>query len=468
LKKRVKTREFEMLEKGPKQGNLLETPILEFADRNHALIILAGKIDWASLEEIFAEVYSWKMGAPAKSVRLMVGLHFLKYMHNFSDESIIEHWVENPYWQYFCGEEYFQKKFPIHPTTMTKWRNRLKGRHLDKLLEETIATGLTLKVLTKRSFEHVNVDTTVMEKNVSFPTDGKLLYKSIQHINSFARDHGLKLKQTFERVGKERLLMIQRYAHSRKMKKSRRELRKLKTNLNQLIRMVTKQVKGKAAKSFAVIKETAERLLGQTRTTKNKIYSLHEPHVECISKGKAHKRYEFGCKVGFVTTSKEGFVLSAKAFHGNPYDGHTLNENLSHAEKIVEGKGAIKEAFADRGYRGHGYAGETKVHIVKNIGKQKQPLKKWMKRRSVVEADIGFMKRENRLGCNYLKGITGDQTNAAFAAIGKNMRILLREISFLFFLPEILPAIHLFFTAGTIFKTIFPKKQCFFLKISLP
>jgi IS5 family transposase len=150
--------------------------------------------------------------------------------------------------------------------------------------------------------------------------------------------------------------------------------------------------------------------------------------------------------------------FSSKAFHGNPYDGHTLNENLSHAEKIVAGKGLIKEAFADRGYRGHDYAGEAKVHIVKNIGKQKQPLKKWMKRRSVIEADIGFMKRENRLGCNYLKGITGDQINAAFAAIGKNMRILLREISFLFFLPEFILAVRSFLTQEAILKTNFLQK----------
>jgi len=426
-----------MLDQRPKQGNIFETPILDFADRQHPLIKLAGEINWSSLDEAFAEVYSWKMGAPAKSVRLMVGLHFLKHMNDMSDDVVVEKWVENPYWQYFCGEEYFKTKCPIHPTTMTKWRNRLKNKHLEQLLEETISAGLQMKVITPKSFDRVNVDTTVMEKNIGFPTDAKLLYRAIEHLNRFARAQGLRLKQTFERVGKERLLMVQRYAHSRKMNKARKELRKLRSYVRQLLSMILRQISGKAARSFAPIKQLVEKLLGQNRSSKNKVYSLHEPEVECISKGKAHRKYEFGCKVGFVSTSKEGFILSAKAFHGNPYDGHTLGNNLMQAEGIVGSRGTIKAVFVDRGYRGHDYAGNAAVHIVKNISRQTPTLKKWMKRRSVIEGDIGFMKHETRLNRNYLKGTRGDEINAMFAAIGKNLRMLLRELSFLPFLTSL-------------------------------
>lgn len=173
--------------------------------------------------------------------------------------------------------------------------------------------------------------------------------------------------------------------------------------------------------------EKARHLLTQTKTSKNKLYSLHAPEVECIAKGKAHKRYEFGCKVALVITHKQGLALSAQAMHGNPYDGHTLQDSLTHSEKISGI--AIETSFVDLGYKGHGVSGKQVI-----LARQKglpPKLKRALKRRNAIEPHIGHMKMEGKLGRNWLKGVLGDQLNALLCAIGHNMRLLR---AFLFFI----------------------------------
>ena len=403
---------------------------------SHSLCRLSDSISWEDLHESFKTLYSEDMGRPAKSVRLMVGLHYLKYMKDLSDEVLVEQWIENPYWQYFCGEEYFQTEFPIHPTSMTKWRNRLKDSHLQELLETTIKSGLKTKTITKRSIKKVNVDTTVQEKNITFPTDVKLYYSLIRHLVRRAKGHGVSMKQTYERSGKTLLRRHGGYVHAKQMKRAKRVKSKLKTSLGRLYRDILRNATPELLmdEDFKLLKELVEKGMSQEKKSKNKLYSVHEPDVECISKGKAHKRYEFGNKVGFAGTSREGFILSAVSFHGNPYDGHTLQETLRQAESNLGSLGKLGEVYVDLGYRGHDYEGEAKIHIVGRSRKRlTRSQRMWYNRRSVIEADIGHMKGEHRLGRNYLKGKEGDALNVAFSACGKNLRMIYRRIASTFF-----------------------------------
>jgi IS5 family transposase len=415
------------------QGDLYSVRLDFLCNETHPLVRLSKVIDWSQFDEAFGKLYSEGQGRPAKPTRLMVGLHYLKHAKGLSDEEVVAQWVENAYWQLFCGEECFQHAFPIDPSSMTRWRNRLRSEGLEKLLEQTIVSGLKTKVLKRTSLQRLNVDTTVQEKAVSFPTDAKLYHNLRIKLVREAKVQGVELRQTYTRKSKQSLVMQSRYAHARQMKRSRREVRKLKTYLGRVTRDIGRKISGKTEleKQFAPLLEMGHRLLKQKRTDSKKLYSLHAPEVECIAKGKAHKRYEFGCKVSIATTSKDNFVVGAQALHGNPYDGHTLNEAIEQAERL--GDFVTQSIFVDRGYRGHNYEGEAKVHLARQgIRKVKPSLRRWLKRRSAIEPVIGHMKNDGHLGRNYLLGQEGDRINAILCGAGHNIRKLLR--AFLLFL----------------------------------
>ncbi len=317
---------------------------------------------------------------------------------------------------------------------MTKWRNRVKSEGLEALLSETIQAGLKTKVLKRTSLQRLNVDTTVQEKAITFPTDAKLYHRLRIKLVNEAKACGVELRQSYTRKSKQSLVMQSRYAHARQMKRSRKEVRKLKTYLGRVTRDIERKVSGdtKLKDRLAPLLEMGHRLLKQKRTDNNKLYSLHAQEVECIAKGKAHKRYEFGCKVSIATTSKDNFVVGAQAFHGNPYDGHTLNEAVEQAERL--GNFTTQSIFVDRGYRGHNYEGEGKVHLArKGIRKVKPSLRRWLKRRSAIEPVIGHMKNDGWLGRNYLLGVEGDRINAILCGAGHNIRKLLRAFLLLLF-----------------------------------
>jgi len=357
-----------MLSDGKKQGNLFQIALEHLLDKNNSLYILANQIDWDTFSDTFHELYCHSNGRPAKPIRLMVGLHYLKYTYNLSDEEVVYRWVENPYWQYFCGEKFFQYKLPIDPTSMTRWRKRVEDHDLDKLLQATIETGLKIKAIRKTDFMNTNADTTVAEKNISFPTDARLAYKMIIKLGNLAKSNGIELRQSFIRVGKKRLLIQGRLRRGNRHRKANKEVKKLKTYLSKLMRDISRKgsVEFMQSKKYLDLKEKAERLLAQKKYSKNKLYSIDEPDVECISKGKAHKKYEFGNKVGVVTTARNCFVLSSIAFHDNPYDGHTLAENIEHAKKMISGIGKINRVCVDQGYKKHNYEGDDiEVNIVK-------------------------------------------------------------------------------------------------------
>lgn len=416
-----------MIKKKNNQKVLFEVELNDLIDLSHPLCILANEIDWKSLENKFINVYSYFKGRPAKEIRLMLGLQYLKYTFNHSDESVVLTWVENPYWQFFCGEKYFQVKCPINPSMMSKFRDRVKRNDMDSFLEETIKAGLKLKVITPKSLEEVVIDTTVQEKNITFPTDAKLYYRMLLKLVIFARKNNIALRQSYVRLSKQAFFMHSRYKHTRKTKMARKELRKLKTYLGRTYRDIKRKYEWENDSMAKYLLETAERLLKQKKDDKNKIYSLHEQEVCCIAKGKQHKQYEFGNKSAIATTMKECFVVGAKAFKGNPYDGHTLTDTINQVEKIIDKK--IKHVSVDLGYRGHDYKGEAEVHVIQRTRYRIGKMRYRKKRRSSIEPIIGHMKNYGRFGRNYLKGTSGDEINTILSACGRNLKKLLKAIS---------------------------------------
>lgn len=413
----------EKLDQNPAQEDLFKPLLENLIDPAHPLVRLAKAVDWQHFEEQIEPCFG-QTGRPAKSVRLMVGLHYLKYAFNHSDESALACWLENPYWQFFCGGVYFEHRAPIDPSSMTRWRGYLKEAGVEQMLAETIRTGLREKFIRKSDLKRVNVDTTVQEKNVRFPTDVRLLDRSRERLVKAARQRGLVLRQSYLRVGKKALRGHGGYAHARQFKRARKVEKKLRTILGRVARDILRRCPTPDTTLRAEL-EMANRLLVQKRKDKGKLYSLHEPHVECIAKGKAHKRYEFGCKTSHVTSSKSNWVLGTQALHGNPYDGHTLSQALEQAESLSGV--AIEQAVGDLGYRGHNYEGPINVQIVQRHRKKiSRSLAYWWKRRSAIEPVIGHLKSEHRLDRNRLAGIEGDKINAILTACGFNMRKLLR------------------------------------------
>ena len=390
---------------------------------DHELILLASKIDWSGMKAAFVDTYCPDFGAPAKAIRLMVGLHYLKYAFDESDESVVDRWVENPYWQYFCGYTHMQHECPIHPTSMTKWRNRVGAERLEKLVAETIALAVREKHLPKSDLTRVTVDTTVQEKNITYPTDSKLLYKAIVKLGDAAKSHGIPLRQSYVRVGKRAAVMAGRYAHAKQFKRMHRRLRKLRTYVGRLIRDIRRKTTD-MDEDLATLLDRADRIRSQQPKDKNKLYSLHEPEVQCISKGKAHKRYEFGQKVAVATTNRSNWIVASALMEGNPYDGHTLSETLTTVERVTGV--AVTDAYVDKGYRGHGYTGGAEVHIAgqrrKNTTRAERKRKR---RRSAIEPKIGHLKSDHRMGRCFLARLCGDAINAVLAAAGANLRKLL-------------------------------------------
>lgn len=402
----------------------------EIINREHPLVKLSKTINWKNMEEKLSKKYTEKMGAPGKEIRLMVGLQYLKYMYNESDEMIVQKFVENPYYQYFCGNEHFEHSLPIDSSSMTRFRKRMGKETIEELFKETVKSADSIKQIKEKDFEQLNVDTTVEEKAISFPTDAKLYYKMLEELVEQANKRGITLRQSYKFVSKRALTKQANYAHAKQMKRARKMTKKLKTYLGRVYRDVIKKGEEKDAVLIKKL-ELAERLLTQSKDSKNKIYSIHCPEVECISKGKAHKRYEFGCKVSMVTTSKNNWVVAIQAHHGNPYDGHTLKSSIEKAEEITNWK--AKNVNVDLGYRGHDYDGPAQINIVNRL-KMKNKAKslvKWLKRRSAIEPIFGHLKSDNRLERNLLKGKEGDHINAVLAACGFN----LRKLYAVFFLP---------------------------------
>lgn len=415
------------------QSELFKNRLSNQLNPRDPLFILAGQINWSFFEEECGVLYTDGPGQPPKPVRLMVGLMLLQHMHGLSDEQVVHQWVKNPYWQYFCGYDYLQWELPSDPSSMTRWRNRLGTENLEKILAETIVIAVKTETVAPQDLKRVIADTTVMEKNIAFPTDSKLLNRAREQLVELADDCGLKLRQSYARVGKFSALNAGRYAHAKQFKRMRKEVKKLKNYLGRTVRDIERQIKDSLdlQVEFTDLLDKAKQLLSQEKTSKDKLYSLHAPEAYCISKGKAGKTYEFGCKVSLVLTHKQGLALSSESLHENQYDGHTLGSSLKKAEEISQT--LIEQAFVDKGYKGHGVE-DCRVYISGQKRGMTRTLKKHLKRRSAIEPHIGHMKSEGKLRRNYLKGTMGDALNALLCAIGHNMRLIWRTIRSLFVL----------------------------------
>ncbi len=409
------------------QPDLFRLKLENLIDLRHELCRLAGQMEWSGLLEDFGALYS-ENGRPGIPIRLMAGLHYLKHAFGLSDEAVVKGWVENPYWQYFCGEEYFQHRLPIDPSQMTRFRARLGASGCERLLKLTIEAGLGAKAVKSSSFTEVTVDTTVQEKAVAFPTDGRLYHKGRVWLVRLARQSNIPLRQSYLRKGKQALFMHQRYAAARQMRRARRELRRLKVYLGRVQRDVQRKLEAQpetVRARFAEPLARVHRLLAQQRHDSKKLYSLRAPEVECIAKGKAHKKYEFGVKVSLAVTQRDHFIVGAMSLPGNPFDGHTLEQAL-HQVKRLTGK-RPERCFVDRGYRGHKVK-NTRVYIAEQRRGISASLRRALKRRNAIEPVIGHAKHDGLMGRNYLLGKSGDAINAILAAAGHNLRIILRRL----------------------------------------
>jgi IS5 family transposase len=286
------------------QSNLFMNRLSKQLNPKDPLFIMASEMNWSFFEEAFSSHYSDGPGQPPKPVRLMVGLMLLQHMHGLSDEQVAHQWVQNPYWQYFCGYDYLQWALPCDPSSLTRWRTRLGKEGIEKILSQTIVMAIKTETVAPQDLKRVISDTTVMEKNISFPTDTKLLNKAREKLVNLASQCGLKLRQTYARVGRFAALNAGRYAHAKQFKRMRKEVKKLKNFLGRTVRDIERQIQEAPdlQEIFDHLLRMSKRLLSQDKKSKDKLYSLHAPETYCISKGKAGKPYEFGCKVSLVLT----------------------------------------------------------------------------------------------------------------------------------------------------------------------
>jgi IS5 family transposase len=387
----------------------------------HPLYQLAEAIDWTRFEAEFGSLYAEDVGRPGLPTRLMVGLHYLKYLFDESDETVVEKFIENPYWQFFCGRLYFEHELPCHPTSLVRWRRRLGASGVEKLLTETLSTAKREQALRGSEVKRVHVDTTVQEKAVAFPTDARLYHKARRALVRAARAAGIDLRQTYVRLSKQALARQGRYAPARQMKRARRETKRLRLFLGRVIRDIRRKCP-QPAPALKSLLERSERIFRQQRHDSPKLYSVHAPEVECIAKGKAHKPYEFGCKVAVVTTAKTNWVVGISAVHENPYDGATLTPALKQVERTTEVRPEV--AFVDRGFKGAAHHPGGVAVYVSGRKRLTRTLKSLLRRRSAIEPVIGHLKQEHGMQRNHLLGQEGDRINALLTGCGFNLRKL--------------------------------------------
>lgn len=387
-------------------------------NQKHSLYILANKVDWQLFEGEFSVLYCHDNGCPAKPIRLMVGLLILKHVRDLSDESIVEQWAENNYYQYFCGQRDFVAHAPCASSDLVHFRHRIGEKGCELILKESI------RINGKNGQDgDISADTTVQEKNITYPTDAKLHRKIIDRCKKIASKDGIELRQTYTYTLKK-LGVDQRFRnHPKNKKKAYKADRKVKTIAGRLVRELERKLQLESP--YFTDLELFKQVLLQTRKSTHKIYSLHEPDVQCISKGKEHKKYEFGNKVSILYTQRTGVIVGATSYR-NPYDGHTLELALEQHERLL-GR-PPKTLTADRGYKGKTKIGDTLIQIPKPLNSktinsyQQRKLRKQFKRRAAIEPIIGHLKSDHRLGRNFYKGITGDSMNVLLAAAAFNFK----------------------------------------------
>ena len=440
-------------------------------DLRHPLAVLSTRLPWSRLEAELAPIWRRQVrdgvlpegedwfgsggvlvaagvshaGRSRLPIRLMCSLLYLKHAFNLSDEETCERWAENVVWQYFSGVDYYEPRVPCDATQIGRFRSAIGEAGMERILAATIDTAVASKAIKPTEFERIIVDSTVQEKAIAYPVDSRLLEIARHKIVAHAKRCGIALRQSFAKEGKALKRKAGGYAHAKQFKRLQRAVKRQRTVVGKLIREVRKQLSAGAMSSAATpttlaalytLLERADRIRTQQPKDKNKLYALHAPEVEWISrkgdksKGKARNRYEFGVKVSLAVTHKQGLMVGAKRFVGNPYDGHTLAAQISQCNELIQAAGSeVKQAFVDLGYRGVD-ADNPGIEVVHRgrIQSMSEPQKRQLKRRQAIEPAIGHVKHDNRMIRCYLKGSVGDALHAISCAAGYNIRWLMRAI----------------------------------------
>ena len=427
-----------MLGKNPeKKPELFRPMLVDFIDHEHELVLLSEKIDWNYFEKEFSPLYS-KVGNPSHPIRFMVGCLLLKHLYNLGDETLEKAWIMNPYMQHFCGRVFFEHQFPCDPSNFVHFRKRIGEKGIEKIFSYSVRMH-DAKTSTSN---FVLSDTTVQENNTTFPTDAKLCKKVIDYCNKIAENEGIKQRQRYTKVSKQLVRNTYNGKHPKRAKLARKSQRQLKTIAMRLIRELERNFTAEQQEFYRESMELYTKAVTQKRNDTDKVYSLHKPFTRCIAKGKAHKQYEFGNKVGLVTTSNKGkkIILGIKAFLQTPYDGHTIEPLLEQME--TGGQQLPKELVYDRGGKGKSEIKGVKISIPgvprkTDTAYQKHTKRKKFRSRAAIEPIIGHLKTDFRLAQNYFLGETGPQINALLSATAWNMKKMmeiLKEKIFFYFL----------------------------------
>ena len=444
-------------------------------DLRHPLAVLARQLPWDRIEQALAPKFAHQdrpakaavvadllgehalefgggvsnAGRPRLSIRLMASLLYLKNAFNLSDEELVQRWSENVVWQFFSGMDYYEPRLPCDATQIGRFRRAIGEEGLEQLLKSTIETAVQTQAVKPAELERVIVDTTVQEKAIAHPVDSRLLEIARHKVASAARRAGIVLKQTFAKEGKELRRKAGGYAHAKQFKRLRKTVKRQRTILGVLMREVQRKIDAQtqavaaggqpelepsgptALSELRMWLQRAERIRTQQRFDKNKLYALHAPEVECIGKGKARKPYEFGVKVSLAVTHKQGLMVGARSFPGNPFDGHILSAQIEQTTNLLQDLGRRPtQAIVDLGFRG--VDGDNPGVQIIHRGKYKtltNQQRRWLRRRQAIEPMIGHTKSDNRMDRCWLPGALGDALHALSCAAGYNIRWLMRAIA---------------------------------------
>jgi len=414
------------IEKTP-QLDMFKIPILHYIKESHKLVLLSRNIDWDKIDNDLSQFYCLDNGRPGTPIRKVAGMLLLKRMFDESDESVIERWIENPYWQYFCGEVYLQHEPPFDRTELIKFRKRIGEKGAEILLKMSINLFPRKEVQEKE----VLIDTTVQEKNITYPTDVKLQKKIIEKCRKIASNEGVQLRQTYTRELKQLMIDQRFHSHPKRKKKAKAAARRIKVISGKVYRDLDRKLDDHQKLYYSRIFKVFDKILAQQKEDKDKIYSIHQPHVKCIAKGKEAKKFEFGNKSSIVKTKKSGIIIGAMAFSENIYDGDTLSPQLKQVE-VLTGK-MPKYGIVDRGYRGRktveGVIILTPGKLASSASRYlKQKIRKQFRARAGIEPVIGHVKRDHRMWRNFLLDEDGDKLNTILAATGFNLRKMLQRL----------------------------------------